>query len=93
MAAAENLEKELQIAQKAIFELKNQCKTDFDRLVSQEELIQARFQILKHDVEIWLFDQFFGIFDLRWPLVTSKQTFSRSLRQELHFAIQFAYFQ
>ena len=40
MTAAENLEKELQIAQKEIFELKNQCKTDFDRLVSQEELIQ-----------------------------------------------------
>lgn len=40
MVAAENLEKELQIAQKEIFELKNQCKTDFDRLVSQEELIQ-----------------------------------------------------
>ena len=41
----------------------------------------------------FLFWPLSAIFDLWWPLMTSGGTFLKTSRQELHFEVQFVYFQ
>ena len=61
----------------------------FEKLTSRASFSYTIYPLSK-TFENW---PFFGIFDLRWSLLTSWPLFLKSWRQERHFDIQFTHFQ